>query len=99
MPAFTTLPRAKAVPVSPSKWSLLTCGLFALTPLPCALAETAKVEDSTLTLGTVTVQGSSASSGPLSTSSVLSSVDILAPTSWKKCRSTTAGNCSAVRRG
>ena len=44
MPAFTTLPRAKALPVSPSKWSLLTCGLFALTPLPCALAETAKVD-------------------------------------------------------
>ena len=77
MPAFTTLLRAKAVPVSPFKCSLLTCGLFALAPLPCALAETPKVEDSTLTLGTVTVQGATGSSGPLSTSSVLSSVDIL----------------------
>ncbi|WP_230202276.1 TonB-dependent receptor [Pseudomonas syringae] len=46
-----------------------------MSPLCSALADTVKAEDSTLTLGTVTVQG--ATSGPLSTSSVLSSVDIL----------------------
>ncbi len=72
-----TLPRAKRVSVSRPLWPLLSIGLFALNPLSSALAETGKTEDSTLTLGTVTVQGASASSGPLSTSSVLSSVDIL----------------------
>ncbi|SBW80078.1 MULTISPECIES: TonB-dependent receptor [Pseudomonas] len=77
MPARMTLPRAKRVSVSRPLWPLLSIGLFALNPLSSALAETGKTEDSTLTLGTVTVQGASASSGPLSTSSVLSSVDIL----------------------
>ena len=77
MPARMTLPRAKRVSVSRPLWPLLSIGLFALNPLSSALAETGKIEDSTLTLGTVTVQGASASSGPLSTSSVLSSVDIL----------------------
>ena len=77
MPARMTLPRAKRVSVSRPLWPLLSIGLFALNPLSSALAETGKTEDSTLTLGTVTVQGTSASSGPLSTSSVLSSVDVL----------------------
>ncbi|GFM80109.1 TonB-dependent receptor [Pseudomonas cichorii] len=74
MPVFSTLPRAMHIPVSRSVCQALTCGVFALTPLSAALAET-QVENSTLTLGSVTVQGNS--SGPLSTSSVLSSVDIL----------------------
>jgi iron complex outermembrane recepter protein len=75
MPSPSTLLRAKPLSVSRSMWSLLTCGLFALSPLSAALAEATKTEDSTLTLGTVNVQGNA--SGPLSTSSVLSSVDIL----------------------
>ncbi|MBX8590771.1 TonB-dependent receptor [Pseudomonas cichorii] len=74
MPVFSTLPRAMHAPVSRSLCQALTYGVFALTPLSAALAET-QVENSTLTLGSVTVQGNS--SGPLSTSSVLSSVDIL----------------------
>ncbi|WP_449441309.1 SulP family inorganic anion transporter [Pseudomonas migulae] len=53
----------------------MSVGLFAINPLCSALADAGKVEDSTLTLGTVNVQGTA--SGPLSTSSVLSSVDIL----------------------
>jgi iron complex outermembrane receptor protein len=54
---------------------MMSASLFAMSPLSSALADVARVEDSTLILGTVNVQGST--SGPLSTSSVLSSVDIL----------------------
>ncbi|WP_310173466.1 TonB-dependent receptor [Pseudomonas extremaustralis] len=77
MPAPLTLPCAKRVCVSRSLWPLLSVGLFAINPLPLVLAEASKTEDSTLTLGTVTVQGATGSNGPLSTSSVLSSVDVL----------------------
>lgn len=77
MPAPFMLSHATRVPVSRSIWPLLSAGLFAINPLCSAMADISKTEDSTLTLGTVTVQGSTASSGPLSTSSVLSSVDIL----------------------
>ena len=77
MPAPLTLPCAKRVCVSRSLWPLLSVGLFAINPLPLVLAETSKTEDSTLTLGTVTVQGATGSNGPLSTNSVLSSVDVL----------------------
>ncbi len=73
MPAPSCVPGAKRRPGSRYLWPLLSTGLFTLHPF----AATATTEDSTLTLGTVTVQGSSASSGPLSTASVLSSVDIL----------------------
>ena len=77
MPAPLTLPCAKRVCVSRSLWPLLSVGLFAINPLPLVLAEASRTEDSTLTLGTVTVQGATGSNGPLSTSSVLSSVDVL----------------------
>jgi len=77
MPSLLTLPRAKRISMARSIWPLQSVSLFALNPLSSALAETKKSEDSILTLGTVTVQGNSAGSGPLSTSSVLSSVDIL----------------------
>ncbi len=46
-----------------------------LSPLSQAVAETLSSDNSTLTLGAVTVSGSM--TGPLATSSVLSSVDIL----------------------
>ncbi|NAT57550.1 TonB-dependent receptor [Pseudomonas syringae pv. actinidifoliorum] len=75
MPAPFTLRHAKRLSVSRSIWPLMSAGLFTMSPLCSALDDTVKAEDSTLTLGTVTVQG--ATSGPLSTSSVLSSVDIL----------------------
>ncbi|KPY24060.1 putative TonB-dependent receptor, partial [Pseudomonas syringae pv. philadelphi] len=75
MPAPFTLRHAKRLFVSRSIWPLMSAGLFTMSPLCSALADAVKVEDSTLTLGTVNVQG--ATSGPLSTSSVLSSVDIL----------------------
>lgn len=77
MPASLTLRHAKRLFVSRSIWPLMSVGLFAMDPLCAALADVGKVEDSTLTLGTVTVQGALGNSGPLSTSSVLSSVDIL----------------------
>lgn len=54
---------------------LLVSGLFTLIPIDVVWAEQTQIADSTLTLGTVNV--SSAASGPLSTTSVLSSVDIL----------------------
>ncbi len=73
MPAPSCVPGAKRRPGSRYLWPLLSTGLFTFHPFATA----ATTEDSTLTLGTVTVQGSSASSGPLSTASVLSSVDIL----------------------
>lgn len=72
MPAPSCVPGAKRRPGSRYLWPLLSTGLFTFHPFA-----TATTEDSTLTLGTVTVQGASASSGPLSTASVLSSVDIL----------------------
>jgi len=75
MPAPFTLPAAKRLSVPRSMWPVMSAGLFAMSPLYSALADTADVENPTLTLGTVNVQG--ATSGPLSTSSVLSSVDIL----------------------
>lgn len=56
-----------------SSTCMLTAG--ALLALPGAITQAANGQDSTLTLGTVTV--SSAQTGPLATSSVLSSVDIL----------------------
>ena len=79
MPSPLILPSAKRKPMSRSIsiWPLLSVSLFALNPLSSALAEAKKSEDSILTLGTVTVQGNTAGSGPLSTSRVLSSVDIL----------------------
>ena len=77
MPVPFTVPRARRLTVSRPLWPMISAGLFALNPLCLTLAETSKTEDSTLTLGTVTVQGASASNGPLSTASVLSSVDIL----------------------
>ena len=75
MPAPITLRHAKRLSVSRSIWPLMSVGLFAMNPLCSALADVGKVEDSTLTLGTVNVQGTAR--GPLTTSSVLSSVDIL----------------------
>jgi iron complex outermembrane receptor protein len=54
---------------------VFSIGVFALSPPSLALAEVSKLENSTLTLGAVSIQGSA--SGPLNTSSVLSSVDIL----------------------
>ena len=65
MPAFRCTARA-ALPV---------LALFSLSPLTLAVAETLPAENSTLTLGAVNV--TSTESGPLATSSVLSSVDIL----------------------
>ncbi|MBI1677848.1 hypothetical protein, partial [Citrobacter portucalensis] len=65
MPAFRCTARA-VLPV---------LALFSLSPLSLAVAETLPAENSTLTLGAVTVTGTE--SGPLATSSVLSSVDIL----------------------
>lgn len=98
MPASLTLRPAKRLSVSRSLWPLMSVGLFAMDPLCAALADVGKVEDSTLTLGTVNVQGSA--SGPLSTSSVLSSVDILGGDILeKKCQSITAGSCSAALLG
>ena len=75
MPSPITLPRAKPLSVSGSMWPLFSISVFVLSPLSSALAETGKIENSTLTLGTVSVQGKA--SGPLNTSNVLSSVDIL----------------------
>lgn len=75
MPTSLTLRHAKRLSVSRSIWPLMSVGLFAMNPLCSALADAGKVQDSTLTLGAVNVQGTA--SGPLSTSSVLSSVDIL----------------------
>lgn len=75
MPAPITLPCAKPMSVPRSLWPLLSLGLLAISPLSLALAEASTTEDSTLTLVTVNVQGTA--SGPLSASSVLSSVDIL----------------------
>ena len=75
MPASLTLRHAKRLSMSRSLRPLMSVGLFAMNPLCSALADVGKVENSTLTLGTVNVQGTA--SGPLSTSSVLSSVDIL----------------------
>lgn len=49
--------------------------LFGLNPLSLAIAETLPAENSVLTLGAVNVTGTD--SGPLATTSVLSSVDIL----------------------
>ena len=69
MPAPFTLSRAQRIAVPSSLWPLLS--VFALTPLAHA------TESSALTLGTVSVQGSTNASGPLNTASVLSSVDIL----------------------
>ncbi|MBA6142750.1 TonB-dependent receptor plug domain-containing protein, partial [Pseudomonas juntendi] len=63
MPAFRCTARA-VLPV-----------LALFSPLSLAVAETLPAENSTLTLGAVTVTGTE--SGPLATSSVLSSVDIL----------------------
>lgn len=71
MPAPFMLLRAKRRALPRPSWPLLCVGLFAFNPLADAS------ETSALTLGTVTVQGDSVASGPLSTSSVLSSVDIL----------------------
>ena len=71
MPAPFMLLRAKRRALPRPSWPLLCIGLFAFNPLADAS------ETSALTLGTVTVQGDSVASGPLSTSSVLSSVDIL----------------------
>ncbi|BAQ81434.1 TonB-dependent receptor [Pseudomonas sp. St29] len=75
MPALFTLLHVNKLSVSRSLAPMLSLGVFAMTPLSLVLADTAKTESSTLTLGTVNVQGTA--SGPLSTSSVLSSVDIL----------------------
>ncbi|UVL43837.1 MULTISPECIES: TonB-dependent receptor [Pseudomonas] len=75
MPASTTLCHAKALSVFRPLWPLLSIGVLALSPLPVALAEASRIENSTLTLGAVSIQGSA--SGPLSTRNVLSSVDIL----------------------
>ena len=77
MPVHLTAPRAQRHSVSRCLWPLISAGLFALNPLSLALAQASQSEDSALTLGTVTVQGASGASGPLSTASVLSSVDIL----------------------
>ncbi|RMN08165.1 putative TonB-dependent receptor [Pseudomonas syringae pv. coriandricola] len=82
MPAPFTLRHAKRLSVPRSMWPFMSAGLFAMSPLCSALADAVKVEDSMLTLGTVNVQG--ATSGPLSTSSVLSSVDILGGDILKK---------------
>lgn len=63
-----------------SHHTLRASALFALLPLPLAMADSAPAADSTLTLGTVnlaTVNVAGSASGPLSTTSVLSSVDIL----------------------
>lgn len=75
MPAPCSLPRVKQRVVSRSFLALLSGSLSAFDPFSIAAAATTSSEDSTLTLGTVTVSG--AASGPLATSSVLSSVDIL----------------------
>ncbi len=77
MPVLLTAPRAQRHAVSRCLWPLISAGLFALNPLCSALAQAGKSEDSALTLGAVTVQGASGASGPLSTASLLSSVDIL----------------------
>lgn len=65
MPAFRCTARAV----------LSVLAVFSLSPLSLAVAETLPIENSTLTLGAVNV--TSTESGPLATSSVLSSVDIL----------------------
>ncbi|CRM89501.1 catecholate siderophore receptor CirA [Pseudomonas sp. 22 E 5] len=75
MPVPITLRLAKRLSVPRSMWPLMSAGVFVMSPLCSALADVPKVEDSILTLGTVNVQGTA--SGPLRTSSVLSSVDIL----------------------
>ena len=75
MPAPCSLPRVKQRVVSHSFLALLSASLSAFDPLSIAVAATSSSEDSTLTLGTVTVSGAAA--GPLATSSVVSSVDIL----------------------
>ena len=68
MPAYLCTARS-VVPVL-----AITCAAT-LCPLSQAIAQTVPADNSTLTLGAVTVSGTS--SGPLATSSVLSSVDIL----------------------
>lgn len=75
MPASTTLRPATRLSVHRPLWPLFSIGVLTLSPMSVALAEASRVESSTLTLGAVSIQGSA--SGPLSTSSVLSSVDIL----------------------
>ena len=75
MPAPFSLRPAKRLSMSRPLWPVFSIGVFALSPLSLALAEVSKLENSTLTLGAVSIQGSA--SGPLSISSVLSSVDIL----------------------
>ncbi|MCY1457872.1 hypothetical protein D9M71_752000 [compost metagenome] len=56
MHAPLTLPHAKRLSVSRSI-PLLSAGLFATSPLSSAFADASKIEDSTLTPGTVNVQG------------------------------------------
>lgn len=73
MPAFRCTARAV----------LSVLAVFSLSPLSLAVAETLPIENSTLTLGAVNV--TSTESGPLATSSVLSSVDILGAISSKRC--------------
>lgn len=73
MPASFFVPGAKRRPGSRYLWPLLSTGLLTFH----SLTATGNSENSTLTLGTVTVQGATGSSGPLNTASVLSSVDIL----------------------
>ncbi|MBV4499306.1 TonB-dependent receptor [Pseudomonas shirazensis] len=68
MPAYLRTARS-VVPVL-----AITCAAT-LCPLSQAIAQAVPTDNSTLTLGAVTVSGTS--SGPLATSSVLSSVDIL----------------------
>ncbi|MBD8828301.1 TonB-dependent receptor [Pseudomonas sp. CFBP 13602] len=75
MPAPFSLRHAKRLSVSRSIWPVLSIGVLASSPLSLALAEAGRLENPTLTLGAVSVQGST--SGPLATRSVLSSVDIL----------------------
>lgn len=62
MPASLTLRHAKRLSMSRSLRPLMSVGLFAMNPLCSALADVGKVENSTLTLGTVNVQGTA--SGP-----------------------------------
>ncbi|MPQ84139.1 TonB-dependent receptor [Pseudomonas sp. MAFF 730085] len=75
MSCSITLPRAKPLFICCSIWPLLSIGMLASSPLSVALADASNLENSTLTLGAVSVQGTA--SGPLNTSNVLSSVDIL----------------------
>ncbi|MGE1154565.1 TonB-dependent receptor [Pseudomonas kitaguniensis] len=75
MPCSNTLPRAKPLFICCCVWPLLSVGVLVSSPLSVALADAGNLENSTLTLGAVSVQGTA--SGPLNTSNVLSSVDIL----------------------